>query len=106
MATGLLVAVQHVAACQLLVHTWGLGFMGAALASCWSNLLSLALLAGYVAAAGLGGCVWGSPSREAFAHWRQFAGLAYSSAGATWGQGAVAAALAPLTACATYAGEC
>ncbi|PSC71055.1 MATE efflux family isoform A [Micractinium conductrix] len=80
MAVGLVVAVQHVAACWLCVHRLGMGYLGAAVASVWSNVLSLALLVGWVAAAGLGERVWGRPSREAFTGWRQFAGLAYASA--------------------------
>ena len=81
MAVGLVVAVQHVAVCYLLINRTRLGFLGAAVASGWSNLLSVALLAAYVAVAGMGEQVWGRPSREAFARWRQFAGLAYASAG-------------------------
>ncbi|KAL4857142.1 Protein DETOXIFICATION 15 [Chlorella vulgaris] len=78
MVTGLLVAAQHVAACWLLVRH--AGYLGAAYASCWSNLLSLALLAAYCAVLGLGEQVWGRWSRDALSGWRQFAGLAYASA--------------------------
>lgn len=81
MAVSLLVAAQHVAVCHLLIHRLGLGFLGAAFASAWSNLLSVALLAAWVALAGKGQAVWGRPSREALAGWRQFGRLAYASAG-------------------------
>ena len=81
MAVGLLVALQHVAACYLLIHRAGWGYLGAAAASCWSSFLSLGLLAAYVAAAGLGERVWGRPTAEALQGWRTFAGLAYASAG-------------------------
>ena len=81
MAVGLVVAVQHVGACYLLIHKLGLSYLGAAAASCWSNLLSLALLAAYVAVTGHGESVWGRPSHEALQGWRTFAGLAYASAG-------------------------
>ena len=54
MVTGLVVAVQHVAACWLLIHRWGYGYLGAAFAACWSTFLSLALLAAWVALAGKG----------------------------------------------------
>lgn len=54
MVTGLVVAVQHVAACWLLIHHWGYGYLGAAFAACWSTFLSLALLAAWVALAGKG----------------------------------------------------
>lgn len=80
MAVSLLVAAQHVAVCHLLIHRLGLGFLGAAFASAWSNLLSVALLAAWVALAGKGQAVWGRPSREALAGWRQFGRLAYASA--------------------------
>jgi MATE family multidrug resistance protein len=81
MVIGLLVALQHVAACYLLIHRVGWGYLGAAAASCWSSFLSVGLLAVYVAAAGLGEQVWGRPTREALQGWRTFAGLAYASAG-------------------------
>ncbi len=84
MAVSLLVAAQHVAVCYVLIHRLGLGFLGAAFASSWSNLLSVALLAAWVALAGQGQAVWGRPSREALAGWRQFARLAYASAGEPW----------------------
>ncbi len=66
MVTGLVVAAQHVAACYLFIHRWGYGYLGAAMAACWSTFLSLALLAAWVAVAGKGeqvrrlGLVWSS----------------------------------------------
>lgn len=81
MTVSLLVAVQHVGACYLCIHRLGWGYLGAAAASCWSNLLSVLLLAAYVAASGQGEQVWGRPSRDALRGWREFGGLAYASAG-------------------------
>lgn len=78
--TGFIVAAQHVAACYLLIHRWHWGYLGAAAASVWSNLLSVSLLAACVAAAGKGGDVWGRPSADALRGWRTFSGLAYASA--------------------------
>eukprot|EP00887_Chlorella_sp_A99_P006737 scaffold3.g6737.t1 len=93
------VALQHIPACYLFIHTlgdarssdgptaWppvrlspGMGYLGAAAATCWSTLLSVSLLVGYIAWAGMGATVWGTPTREAFKGWRHFAHLAYASA--------------------------
>lgn len=74
------VALQHIPACYLFIHTLGMGYLGAAAATCWSTLLSVSLLVGYIAWAGMGATVWGTPTREAFKGWRHFAHLAYASA--------------------------
>lgn len=82
MIVGLLVAAQHVGACYLCIHHWGWGYLGAAAASVWSNLLSVSLLALVVVASGRAESVFGRPSKAAFQGWVEFAGLAYASAGA------------------------
>ena len=61
MWVGGIVALQHVAACHFFINTLGAGLLGAAWATCWSNLLAALLLASYVGAAGLAGRVWANP---------------------------------------------
>lgn len=75
-----MVALQHVGATYLCIYTFGGGYLGAAWATVWSNLLATALVAGYVCAAGLQDRVWGRPSRAALSGWLPYARLAYSSA--------------------------
>jgi hypothetical protein len=60
-----IVAAQHIGATHLCIYTFRWGYLGAALATVWSNLLALLMLAGYSWAAGLHGKVWGRPSKAA-----------------------------------------
>ena len=73
-------AAQHVGATYLCIYTFRGGYLGAAWATMWSNLLAALLLAGYVRLAGLQARVWGTPSRAALQGWAPFARLAYASA--------------------------
>ena len=55
-----LAAAQHVPATHLLIRRFG--YVGAAYASTWSQLLALVLAAAYVRAIGLHPRVWGTPN--------------------------------------------
>lgn len=66
MVISMVVALMHVAANYLLIHTAGLGFYGAAYAIGIASVNNTALTAAWVYFSGMSGRVWGHPTWDAF----------------------------------------
>ena len=66
MVISMVVALAHVAANHLLIHTAGLGFYGAAYAIGIASVNNTLLTAAWVYFSGMSGRVWGRPTWDAF----------------------------------------
>lgn len=72
--------VLHVPICYLLIYVCGFGYLGAAMASSVSYLVTLLALLAYIAATGLQKRTWGGWSRACLRGWGPFFRLALPSA--------------------------
>lgn len=66
MVISMIVAVLHIFINIFLIHTLGLGFLGAAYAICLASFNNTWLTAAYIVIAGMQDRVWGTPTWDAF----------------------------------------